>query len=88
MRTTINIDDHVLDRAKKVAKRSRLSVRETVNRALSLGLDRLDPRPRTEKYRCTTYRMGFPPALNLDKALQIAAFIEDEETLRKHVLRK
>ena len=88
MRTTLNIDDEILQRARQVAERSHLSFRETVNRALRAGLDKLDPRSRKKAYRCTTYQMGFPPALNLDKALQMAAFLEDEETTRKLTLRK
>jgi hypothetical protein len=88
MRTTLNIDDDTLARARKLAKRSRLSFRETVNRALRFGLDKLDPRPSRKAYRCTTYRMGFPPTLNLDKALQLAAFLEDEESIRKLTLKK
>jgi hypothetical protein len=32
--------------------------------------------------------VGFPPALDLDKALQVAALLEDEETARKLSLRK
>jgi len=88
MRTTINIDDHILDRAKQVARRSRLSLRETVNRALGLGLDKLAPRTAVRPYQCKTYRMGFPPTLNIDKALQIAALLEDEEISRKLLVLK
>ena len=71
-----------------MAARARLSLRETVNRALRAGLEKLDPRARKTPYRCTTYHMGFPPALNLDKALQLAAFLDDEETARELALRK
>lgn len=88
MRTTLSIDDVVLNRAKEVARRSRLSFKDTINRALSLGLDKLDPRSRPRPYSCTTYRMGFPPALSLDKALQIAGVLEDEETARELLVRK
>jgi hypothetical protein len=88
MRTTLSIEDEILNRAKRVARRSRVSFKETINRALRLGLDKLDPRSQPKPYRCTTYRMGFPPSLNLDKALQIASLLEDEETARKLLLRK
>lgn len=84
----MNIDDESLQRARRVAQRSRISFRETINRALRFGLDKLDPRSRKRSYRCTTYRMGFPPTLNLDKALQIAAVLEDEESTRKLTLKK
>jgi hypothetical protein len=32
--------------------------------------------------------MGFPPLPNMDKALQLAGILEDEETLRKLELGK
>jgi len=88
MRTTFNIDDNLLDRAREVAKRSRLSLRETVNRALGLGLGKLDPRTRSRHCRCKTHKMGFPPSLNLDEAVQLAALLEHEETARKLLVRK
>lgn len=88
MRTTLDIDDHLLERARKLAKRSKVSVKAVIGRALSAGLDSLDPTSRRTLYRCTTYRMGFPPALNLDKASHIAAMLEDEEAARELQVRK
>jgi hypothetical protein len=88
MRTTLDIDDHLLERARKLAKRSKLAIKDVIGRALSAGLEALDPASRRRPYRCTTYRMGFPPALNLDKASQIAAMLEDEESARELQLRK
>ena len=32
--------------------------------------------------------MGFPPLPNLDQALQLAALLEDEETIHKLALKK
>lgn len=88
MRTTLDIDEHLLDRARKIARRAKLPLKEVVRRALGAGLDTLDPRPKRKPYQLTTYRMGFPPALELDKALQIAAVLEDDETARKLLVRK
>jgi hypothetical protein len=88
MRTTINLDDTLLERARLVAQRSRISLREALNRALAFGLDRMDPASRKRPYRATTHSMGFPPSPNMDKALQLAALLEDEETARELTLRK
>jgi hypothetical protein len=88
VRTTLTIDDETLERLRNVAKRSRLSFREVVGRALRVGLERLDPRPGRPAYSPTTFPMGFPPHLNLDKALGIAADLEDDETVRKLQVRK
>ncbi len=55
---------------------------------LRLGLDRLDPRKQRAAYSATTFSMGLPPGVNLDKALQLAAQLEDDETARKLQVRK
>jgi len=88
MRTTVNIDDELLHRLRRAAGRRRTPFRETLDRALRLGLDLMEPEPPRERYRARTYRMGFPPRLDLNKALQIAAALEHEETARKLELRK
>lgn len=88
MRTTLDIEEHLLDRARRIAKRAKLPLKEVVRRALGAGLDMLEPRPKRKPYRLTTYRMGFPPSLHLDKALQMAAVLEDEEAVRKLLVRK
>jgi hypothetical protein len=87
MRTTIDIEDDLLQKLKREASRARVPLREAVNRALRLGLERLHPAS-TPPYRCRTFSMGFPPGSNLDKALELAALLEDEETLRKQVPRQ
>lgn len=39
------------------------------------------------RYRCPTFRMGVPAGfVNLDKALGLAAALEDRETARKLIL--
>lgn len=88
MRTTVNIDEELLHRLRRAAARSRLPFRETLDRALRAGLERLDPRPRSAGYHCTTYSMGFPEGIDMNKALQIAALLEDEEAARKLAVRK
>ena len=49
-----------------------------------LGGESGAPRP----YRLTTHALGLRPGINLDKALQLAAELEDAETIRKLELRK
>jgi hypothetical protein len=88
MRTTLNIDDDLLERLRQEAGRSRASFRATVNHALRLGLERLRPVKARPPYQCPTFSMGFPPLANLDKAHQLAALLEDEEIVRKLAVRK
>ena len=79
MRTTVNIDDDILQRLRKEAERTRAPFGATVNRVLRLGLERLQPESARPPYPCPTFSMGFPPLPNLDKALALAALLEDEE---------
>jgi hypothetical protein len=87
MRTTIQIDDDLHQELKREATRAKAPLRETVNRVLRLGLERLRPTG-APPYRCPTFSMGFPPSSNLDKALELATLLEDEETVREHTGRK
>lgn len=88
MRTTLNIDDALLRRLKREAEIRGQSLTEIVNRVLQLGVARLHPESRREAYQCPRFSMGFPPVGNPDKALALAAALEDEETVRKLQLRK
>lgn len=81
MRTTLTLDEEVADQLKAEARRRRLPFKTVVNRALRLGLERLAPTRRKAAFRQRTFRLG-APAANFDKALQLAALLEDEETLR------
>ena len=83
MRTTLTIDDDVMDRLKREAKRGRVSFKTAVNQALRLGIDRLQPTARRRAFRQSTFRMGYPPGSHFDKALQLAARLDDEEIARK-----
>jgi hypothetical protein len=78
----------LLGRLKREAERTRATFRETLERVLRLGLARLHPEDVPVPYRCPTFSMGFPPVPNLDKALQLAARLDDEEVIHKLELRK
>ncbi|MFN2376772.1 MAG: hypothetical protein ABR538_09560 [Candidatus Binatia bacterium] len=82
MRTTIDLDDTLLKKARSVAKHSRISLRVAVNRALALGLDRMDHESRKTGYQATTFPMGVPSIPNLDKALHFAALLEESDFQR------
>lgn len=88
MRTTLNIDDDLLRKLKGLAQRQGAPFRRIVNRAISLGLERMQPERSRARYACPTFSMGFPPVPSLDKALQLAALLEDEETVHKLSLGK
>jgi hypothetical protein len=88
VRTTLTISDDLMDRLKREARRSRRPFRTVVNEALRLGVDRMNPPARRAEFRQRTFKLGFPPGTQLDKALQLAARLDDEEVVRKLSLGK
>ena len=88
MRTTLTIDDYLMQELKDLAHRSGQPLNKVVNDTLRAGLEhRRIPGP-SRKYRCKNFAMGFPPRMNLDKALGIASVLEDNEISRKLTLKK
>jgi hypothetical protein len=88
MRTTIRIDDELLERLREQALRENVSLTKLVNRTLRAGMQRSRaPVRRRLQYREKTYPMGVP-RFDLDKALALVADLEDEEIIRKMALRK
>jgi hypothetical protein len=88
MRTTLTIDDYLMRQLKDLAHRSGQPLKKVVNDTLRAGLDHRNRLGPSKPYQCKTYAMGFPPKMNLDKALEIAAAMEDDEIARKLALRK
>ena len=77
-----------MDRLMRHAERARIPLKAAVNQALRLGIDRMQPQARRRAFRQRTFRMGYPPGTQLDKALQLAALMDDEEVARKLALGK
>ncbi len=88
MRTTLTIDDDLLAELKKLAHREGLPLKHVIHRALRAGLQSFRAPPRRRPYRATTHSMGQARVPDLDKALQVAAALEDDEIARKLALRK
>ena len=83
MRTTVTLDPDT-DAAVRTLMRERgFSFKQAVNEAIRQGLS---PRP-IGRFETRTYSMG-RPAMPIDKALRLAADLEDEEIIRKLALRK
>ena len=84
MRTTITLDPEAEALVKQAMADRKLSFKEVVNDAIVRGL--VVDRDRYE-FRTRPRAMGVP-RLNLDKAIQLAGELEDEEILRKMALGK
>lgn len=79
MRTTITLDDDLAARLKDSAHERGVSFKAAVNEAIRSGLERpLRPKP----YRLASRKMG-APNVDLTKATQLAAQLEDDEIVRR-----
>lgn len=88
MRTTVDIDSHLLKRLRDEAHRRDVPFKELLTTILRRGLDER-PAAGRSRYRCPTYPMGsVGDSVDVDKALRIVGQLEDEETSRKIRLRK
>jgi hypothetical protein len=88
MRTTIDLDADLLRRLRAEANRRRVPFKHLLNRILREGLEAPGTRA-AEPYRCPTFALGRPnPDVDLDKALGIAAALEDEAVSAKLAQRK
>jgi hypothetical protein len=81
MRTTVTLDDDLFAKLKNDAHERGVSFKAAINEAVREGLH--GPAPEVEPDRVEPRSMGTWPGVNMDKALQLAAEMEDEETLRK-----
>ena len=87
MRTTVTLDPDVEALLRQTMRKRHLSFKVALNLAIRQGLS--GPAHKVQKpFVMKTYRMGYRPEVALDKALSLAASLEDEEIARKLSLRK
>lgn len=79
MRTTITLNPEAEALVKKAMRDRHMSFKQVVNDAI---VSSLAPRQSRPPVKLPTHRLG-RPRINLDKALQLAGELEDEEILRK-----
>lgn len=88
MRTTLTLDDALAKELKRRAVEEGRSFKELVNQAIARGLSPQPDRPR-QRFRQETHPLGgVQEGVDMTKALQLAAVLEDEEWARKLRLRK
>jgi hypothetical protein len=88
MRTTVDLDPHLLKRLRAEAHRRGIPLKQLLTTVLQRGLAEQPARPRA-RYRCPTFAMGgVVDDVNLDGALRLASALEDDEVARKLTLRK
>jgi len=78
MRTTVQIDDDLMGDLKERARQERTSLTKLINRVLRHGLKSLHKESEPARlFREKTFAMG-EPKVDLDRALGLAASLEDE----------
>jgi hypothetical protein len=89
VRTTLTIEENIAEALKATAYRSGKSFKQVVNETLRAGLAAKKAPPKPKPYKVKPASLGgVVPGINLDKALQLADAIEDEEIGRKLQMRK
>lgn len=79
MRTTVTLDPDTAQLVRRRMKERGLSFKEALNEAIRAGAAAGQP---VEPFRTETAALG-ESRVNLDRALQIAADLEDDELVRK-----
>ncbi len=79
MRTTLTIDDDVLEKARSTAAKRRLPFRTVINEALRAGLSTLSVPPDAVPYQTKPHRLGIKAGRNLDNIQELLAQSEGED---------
>ena len=79
MRTTLSLDDDVIQKAKKAASKSGKPFRQVVNAALRAGLDIIVMPVDIPPYQTKPHKMGLKSGRNLDNVHELLAQIEGED---------
>lgn len=88
MRTTVRVDDELLEQLKARARTEKTSLTRLLNRTLRAGLKSGGARrPAQRDYREQAHDLGVP-RVALDKAVALADALEDEAIVRELALRK
>jgi hypothetical protein len=79
MRTTVTLDPDTEQLLRRRMREKRISFKQAVNEAIRAGLTTTGG---TQPFRTRTASLGVS-AVNLDRALQLAGDLEDDELIRK-----
>jgi hypothetical protein len=77
-RTTVTLEDDVLDRVKTVSRSRGESFKDTLNDLLRAALLDLENRPKRRTLKIKPYSMGYRPGLNYDSVEAMIEYGEGE----------
>jgi hypothetical protein len=78
MRTTLPLDEDVLEKARALAGQLRLPFKTVVNEALRLGLSEVEKPAKQRKHRTVARAMGLRRGYNVDNIQELLAQAEGE----------
>ena len=79
MKTTLTIDDDVLDTARTIAERTHTPFRQVLNEALRVGLRTVEKPAKSCPYRTIPRKLGLRVGRNLDNIRELLAQVEGED---------
>ena len=79
MRTTISIDEDVLDRARLLKDKLHIPFRAVINQALRVGLEKVEQPAKRRSYRTKPHAMGLRQGYNLDNIQDLLAQADGED---------
>ena len=80
MRTTLSIDDDVMERARALAAKLRTPFKTVINETLRAGLDKVELATKQRRYKTKPHAMGLRQGRNLDNIQELLAQIEGEDS--------
>jgi len=78
MRTTLSLDEDVLQRARTVASQLRVPFKTVVNEALRVGLSEVEKPAKQRPYKTAPHAMGLRSGLSADNVQELLAQAEGE----------
>lgn len=78
IRTTVTLDEDVLERVKLESRSRGASFRDTLNDLLRLALVQQDAKPRRRKFKIHPVHMGYRAGLNFDDVESLLEYGEGE----------
>ncbi len=80
MRTTITLDNDVLERARAISVKLRTPFKTVINEALRTGLDHVQQPGKCRRYKTKPHAMGVKAGRNIDNIQELLAQIEGEDS--------
>ncbi len=79
MRTTLNIDDDVLERARALSAKLHSPFKKVINEALRAGLEQVEKPANQRPYVTTPRPMGLSSSVDLNNIQELLAELEGED---------